>query len=73
MPVQSNIRVFERLIPSLMMLRDEALRLEQSCSEELAEIEPVYRASARNLLHYLGVRRHDIAVLYRLWNYYYII
>ena len=56
MPIQSNTRVFERLIPSLMMLRDEALRLEQSFAEELGEIEPVYRASARNLLHYLGGR-----------------
>ncbi len=65
MPLQSNTRVFERLIPSLTMLRDEALRLEQSFAEELVQIEPVYRASARNLLHYLGVRRHDIRNLQR--------
>jgi len=65
MPVQSNTRVFERLIPSLMLLRDEALRLEQSFDEELAQIEPVFRASARNLLHYMGVRRHDIRNLQR--------
>ena len=62
---QSYARVFERVIPSLMMLRDDALRLEQSFTEELAQIEPVYRASARNLLHYLGVRRHDIRNLQR--------
>lgn len=65
MPLQSNTRVFERLIPSLTMLRDEALRLEQNFAEELVQIEPVYRASARNLLHYLGVRRHDIRNLQR--------
>ena len=62
---QTYARVFERVIPSLMMLRDEALRLEQSFIEELEQIEPAYRASARNLLHYLGVRRHDIRNLQR--------
>ena len=33
--MQSNTRVFERLNPFLMLLRDEALRLEQSFDEEL--------------------------------------
>ncbi|MDV7397288.1 hypothetical protein RZS08_38160, partial [Arthrospira platensis SPKY1] len=65
MTTQSHIRLFERLIPSLKMLRDEALRVEQSFAEELSQIEPAYRASARNLLHYLGVRQHDIRNLQR--------
>ncbi len=65
MTTQSHIRLFERLIPSLKMLRDEALRVEQNFAEELSQIEPAYRASARNLLHYLGVRQHDIRNLQR--------
>jgi pyruvate kinase len=65
MTTQSNTRLFERLIPSLMMLRAEAVHVEQSFAEEVSQIEPAYRASARNLLHYLGVRQHDIRNLQR--------
>lgn len=65
MTTKSNTRLFERLLPSLMVLRDEALRVEQGFAEELSQIEPAYRASARNLLHYLGVRQHDIRNLQR--------
>jgi pyruvate kinase len=65
MSLQKNSRLFERLIPSLQLLRDEALRLEQSFADELSNIEPLYRPSARNLLHYLGLRRHDIRNLQR--------
>jgi pyruvate kinase len=63
--LKTNIRLFERLIPSLALLRDEAARLEEHFADELSLIEPVYRASARNLLHYLGVRNHDIRNLQR--------
>jgi pyruvate kinase len=65
MTTQSNTRLFERLMPTLTMLRDEAVRVERSFAEELSQIEPAYRASARNLLHYLGVRQHDIRNLQR--------
>ncbi len=65
MTLKTNIRLFERLIPSLALLRDEAARLEERFADELSLIEPVYRASARNLLHYLGVRNHDIRNLQR--------
>ncbi len=65
MTLKTNIRLFERLIPSLALLRDEAARLEEQFADELSLIEPVYRASARNLLHYLGVRNHDIRNLQR--------
>ena len=58
-------RLFERLIPSLNLLREDGLRLEQGHAADLAQIDPVYRPSARNLLHYLGVRRHDIRDLQR--------
>ena len=47
----------------LVALRDGALGLEQRFATELAAIAPQRRASARNLLHYLSVRRHDIRAL----------
>jgi len=53
-------RQLARLLPNLYALREQALQLEQNYATELAQIEPGYRASARNLLHYLSVRQHDI-------------
>jgi pyruvate kinase len=52
--------MIDRLLPTLIALRDEALGLEQSYETELELVEPTYRASARNLLHYLSLRQHDI-------------
>jgi len=65
MTIDSKGRLFERLIPSLSLLREDGLRLEQDFASELSRIAPVYRPSARNLLHYLGLRRHDIRNLQR--------
>jgi pyruvate kinase len=48
------------LAAQLVALRDAALAQEQSLAAELAAVAPSRRASARNLLHYLSVRRHDI-------------
>jgi pyruvate kinase len=52
--------MIERLIPALTQLRDDALGYESSFASELSLIEPDYRDSARNLLHYLSVRQHDL-------------
>jgi pyruvate kinase len=65
MTIESRSRLFERLIPSLVQLRDDGLRLEEQNAAELSKIEPIHRPSARNLLHYLGLRRHDIRGLQR--------
>lgn len=48
------------LAAQLVALRDAALAEEQGFTAELAAVAPSRRASARNLLHYLSVRRHDI-------------
>jgi pyruvate kinase len=60
----------ERLRPiaeQLSALRSEARALEQEHAATLAGIDPTYRASAANLLHYLAIRRHDVRDLqYRL-------
>lgn len=60
MTIHTTPRQMARLEAQLLGLRAGALRLEQAYADELAQIEPSYRASARNFLHYLSVRQHDI-------------
>ena len=62
---QITDRIMERLLPPLLELRDEALRLEKEYADEIKRIEPSYRASARNFIHYMSLRRHDIRELQR--------
>ncbi|CAG1008301.1 pyruvate kinase [Myxococcaceae bacterium] len=52
--------MIERLIHELRGLRDSALSLERDLADELARIPPSHQASARNLIHYLALRQHDI-------------
>jgi pyruvate kinase len=49
-----------QLIPELENLLDATLELEASFAEAIASAAPQHRDSARNLLHYLGLRQHDI-------------
>jgi pyruvate kinase len=53
-------RQIERLVAQLGALRDGAIELEQAYAAELGQIEPNCRNSARNFLHYLSIRQHDI-------------
>ena len=50
----------QELIPQLNLLRSEMLQLEASSLADCAEVHPEHGASARNLMHYLALRRHDI-------------
>ena len=63
LPDALNGRVLQRLVSALGEIRAAALQLEATHAADIEAIEPAYRASARNLLHYLGVRRHDIRAL----------
>ena len=47
----------------LEQLRNQALKQEKAFSKELKKIHSAYRASARNLLHYLSIRQQDIRSL----------
>lgn len=58
-----NDRVIQRLLPALRVLREQALALERNYAAEVEAVEPGYRPSARNLLHYLSLRQHDIRPL----------
>src|SRR5450432_23831 len=53
----------QELIQKLDLLRSEMLELEASALNGCAKIHPDHRASARNLIHYLALRRHDIRQL----------
>ena len=54
---------FEELIRKLESLRDDVIRYADSHSELLEALPENRRASARNLLHYLALRKHDIRPL----------
>ena len=44
----------------LARLRSEALALEQEFASDIKRVRAPYRKSARNLVHYMAVRRHDV-------------
>ena len=44
-------------------LRDEMLRMENSFREHTGSLADAHRDGAKNLLHYLALRRHDIRPL----------
>jgi pyruvate kinase len=48
------------LIPVLAELRRQAIELEQQHGDAVAAVSAAHRDSARNLLHYLSLRQHDM-------------
>ena len=56
-------RLLERTLAALRNLRERALEFEAVHARELEPIEPHFRNSARNLLHYLSIRQQDIRSL----------
>ncbi|MCP5315614.1 MAG: pyruvate kinase [Chromatiaceae bacterium] len=60
---QIESRFLRRLIPEVEKLLQDAVDFELLYAAELEQVDPEFLDSARNLLHYLGVRRHDIRKL----------
>jgi len=60
MPTPLNVTTLEDLLSSIADLRAQACAAERSLSSELERIPPQYRRSARNLMHYLALRQHDV-------------
>ncbi len=56
-------RLIQRTLATLRDLRDRAIAFEAEHAHELEFVEPHYRTSARNLLHYLSIRQTDIREL----------
>lgn len=52
-----------RLVDRLEFLYRHALQFEQQFTEQLHQISPAFLPGARNLLHYLAVRQHDLQEL----------
>ena len=62
---KSSLTPLQSLVNQIRLLRDDALALEQSRVADLERIDPACRASAKNLVHYLSVRQHDLRDLQR--------
>lgn len=56
-------RLVQRTLASLRDLRERAIGFEAAHAEAIAAIHPNWRPSASNLLHYLGIRQHDVRSL----------
>lgn len=57
--------VLERLVRTLTEIRNRCLFMEASFAAEIERVDPEYRISARNLLHYLGLRQYDLREIQR--------
>ena len=55
----------KRLYGTLLTLHDEMLKTEADAAAELKGTARAQRASARNLVHYLALRKHDLRSLQR--------
>ena len=57
------VEKLEELIRHLSTMRGEMAALERQHAEELNHLPDAHRPSAKNLLHYLVLRRHDLRPL----------
>jgi pyruvate kinase len=60
-----SVHVKRPCLQELISLREDILRAEEAHESSIAGVDPDRRASARNLLHYLAFRRHDVRPLQR--------
>jgi pyruvate kinase len=65
MPARFSSAVLDRLIRVLTEIRDQCLSMEPSFAQEIERVDPEYRISARNLLHYLALRQQDLGDIQR--------
>jgi pyruvate kinase len=55
--------LIDRALRSVEYIKEDAQELEYELADLLEKVKPEFRASARNLIHYLALRRHDIREL----------
>ncbi len=60
---ESETTEFGRLIAELKAIRAAMLDDESAKIAQIERLHPAYQASARNLVHYLALRRHDLRPL----------
>lgn len=61
--MQPDEKHLRELIAQLDKLHEDALDLEKQLAPSVKQVHPSFRNSARNLLHYLALRQHDIRQL----------
>ena len=61
--MQQDTTELEALIAQIDTLHEEAMALEQKFATAIEQVHPRFRKSAKNLLHYLSLRKHDIRSL----------
>lgn len=61
--MQQEKKQLEDLVAQIDALHEEAVALEEKFSAAIDLVHPNFRKSARNLLHYLSLRKHDIRSL----------
>jgi pyruvate kinase len=61
-PRSADLRTvqFRTTLAQLLKVRSGVHKLERAVAESLAAVHPSYRASARNLVHYVALRRYDV-------------
>ncbi len=57
--------LLDQLIEELTAIRSDMVRIEHHFKRELSLLQPMYDRSARNLLHYVALRRRDVRSLQR--------
>jgi len=63
MPTPLNVTTINDLIASIADLHAQACAMEHAFSSELEQVSSQYQPSARNLVHYLALRQHDVREL----------
>ncbi|MDX5481376.1 MAG: pyruvate kinase [Hymenobacteraceae bacterium] len=61
--MEQDKKNYRRLIEQIDTLHSEALALEKKFAPATQQVHPKFRKSAKNLLHYLALRHHDIREL----------
>jgi pyruvate kinase len=64
-PPDADASACKALVAKLTKLRSRLEKLDRSFVKPLSFIHPSYRQSARNLVHYVALRRHDIRRIQR--------
>jgi pyruvate kinase len=64
-PAAIDFEKLSALREQVASLRDAALRFEARCTRSIVRVPEAERASARNLVHYLALRQHDLRNLQR--------
>lgn len=61
--VRANVLSLPELHDTLCQLRDDMERAEAEAHERIEAVKPEHRESARNLVHYVALRQHDLRPL----------